>query len=377
MTEYSRIAKGSFTSSGGTKFINLPFTPDRVEMTNYTASAAFTQHLIPSAKWDITMGQGTAVCDYCNGATPVLTTAIVASNGISTFSANTYQYGPNQQVIGITKANPARVNVTAHGYAVGDTVVFDGLYQTSTTGMPQIDGIFFTIVAVSDANHFDIQWNTNQSNYTAISGSPAGSTVSKVLFPFLYPPQFNFISFITTGNTTTVVTPMYHNFEVGQQIAFRIPLAWGTTQLNSLPNTLIPGSPLYGYVISITDNWTFVCSINSTGYTAYNTNQPVSSVPGLTVPQVLAVGDVNTGGNIISSGSVLYPPPQFPTFTNRVSTINGPAIRGAFVNNSAQGFIIGTGNAVFQATPDTSSHLVGANADVIYWAAYLDDMSMP
>lgn len=378
MTEYSRMAKGSFTSTGATKVVNLPFIPDRIKLVNYTASAAFTQHLIPSAEWDVTMGQGFGVCTYCNGATPVLTTAVITSAGFSTFSAGlSQQFGATQQIVGITAANPAVVNVTAHGYSVGDTVILQGLKQSASTGMQQIAGIPFTITAVGDANHFTLNWDASGGNYTALSGSPTGALVKKVLYPFLYVPQDNVVSFITTGTTTTVKTTMYHNFEVGQEIAFRIPTAWGTTQLNSLPDVVIPGSPIYGYVTSITDNWTFICSINSTGFTAFNVNQPFASYPGEQFPQVLAVGDVNTGGNLISAGSPLYPSPQFPTSTNRVATINGPAIRGAFVNNTSQGFIIGTGNAVFQATPDTSSHLVGANADVIYWEAFLDDYVSP
>jgi len=372
MTEYSRMAKGRFTSTGAAKIINLPFVPDYVEFINYTAAATPADHGIPKAWWDVNMGQGFAIVDLFN-ATPVLITDSVDLNGISTFSAGQLnQYGGAQQIIGITKAADGRVNVTAHGYSVGDTVVLNGLYQTSTTGMPQIAGIFFTITAVSDADHFDINWNTNQSNYTALSGSPVGSTVSKVLYPFIYAPQLNIISAITTGTTTTIATAQYHNFEVGQEIAFRIPSVWGTTQLNSLPNTSTPGSPIYGYVTSITDNWTFVCNFNSTGFTAFNSNQTVANTPGSQLPQVLAVGDVNTGGQVITATSALYPSPLFPTSSNRVSTINGPAIRGAFVNNTSQGFIIGAGTAAGDAT----SVLVGATSDVILWRAFLHDMNV-
>jgi hypothetical protein len=165
---------------------------------------------------------------------------------------------------------------------------------------------------------------------------------------------------------------MYHNFEVGQEVAFRIPSQWGTTQLNSLPNVQIPGSPIYGYVISITDNWTFVVNINSSAYTAFTTAIAVSAVPGLTFPQVVPVGDVNTGGNAIFAGSALYPPPRFPTSSSRVSTINGPAIRGAFVNNTSQGFVIGAG----AATNNASAKIMAAN-DVIEWRAFLHDYSSP
>jgi|SRR5208337_2652803 len=376
MTEYSKMAKGSFTSTGATQIVNLPFAPDRVRITNYTAYTNFAVHGIPWGYWSSAMGQGFAAVGYVNTG-PVLATGIVTSSGISTFQAGlSLQYGPTKQIVGITAANPAVVTVTAHGYSIGDTVIMQGLYQTASTGMPQIAGIPFTITAVT-ANTFTINWNASGSNYTALSGSPAGALVKKVLYPFLYLPEDNVVWSITTGTTTTVGTTMYHNFEIGQEIAFRIPNAWGTTQLNSLPNPITPGSPIYGYVTSITDNWTFVCSINSSAFTAFNVNQPVANVPGQTFPQVLSVGDVNSGGNVITATSPLYPSPLFPTSTNRVPTINGPAIRGAFVNNTSQGFIIGTGNAVYIGTPDTSSNLVGANADVIYWEAFLDDITMP
>ena len=166
---------------------------------------------------------------------------------------------------------------------------------------------------------------------------------------------------------------MYHNYEVGQEVGFLIPNVWGTIQLNSLPNILIPGQPVYGYVVSITDNWTFVVNINSSAYTAFTTNHAVSTVPGLKFPQVIAAGDVNTGGNNIFAGSPLYPSPRFPTSTNRVSTINGPAIKGAFVNNTSQGFIVGTGHAA----TDTSALVGGASGDVMEWRAYLHDFSSP
>lgn len=377
MTEYSRMAKGSFTAGAAqtSAVINLPFQPDFVEVWNYTNIKTSGASLLTRAWWDNKLFDGannpTMVEGYSSGTATIFDA--IQTNGISTFYAGlALQYGATKQVIGITKANPARVNVTAHGYSVGDTVILQGIATGVTSNaMRLLNTVPFTIVAVSDADHFDIQWNTNQSSYTAISASPTGALVKKVLYPFLYLPGDNFISAITTGTTTTVVTTMYHNFEVGQEIAFRVPSFWGTTQLNSLPNTVIPGSPIYGYVTSITDNWTFVCNINSTSFTAFTTNQTLIPT-NLTYAQTLSVGDVNTGGNVITATSPLYPSPQFPTSTNRVPTINGPAIRGAFVNNTSQGFIIGAG----APTVITGTTMVTASSQ-IYWHAYSHDLAMP
>lgn len=373
MTEYSRIAKGSFTSTGVAKYINLPFVPDYVEIINQTAAVTPANHGVPFAWWDANMGQGTAVIDVFN-ATPVLLTDSVSSNGFSTFSAGlALQYGSVKTIIGATAANPIVFNVTAHGYAVGDIVVFENLFQSTTTGMPQICGMPFRISAVGDADHFSIVWPGTGSNYTALSGTPVingrNATVKKVLYPFLYAPGVSFIEAITTGSTTSIVTTTPHNLVVGQEVAFRIPTLWGTTQLNSLPNSSLPGSPIYGYVVTVTDAQTVVVNINSTGYTAFTTNITVANTPGLTPAQMIAVGDVNSGGVAISSGSALYPPPSVAG----ANTINGPAIQGAYVNNTRQGFIIGAGTGV----TDTSAVLVGANGNVIYWRAYLHDFSSP
>lgn len=376
MAEYSRLAKGRFVSTGQAQIVNLPFVPDYVEFINYTAAASGSDNGVPNAYWDANMGQGFAVINRFQAANQ-LTTDTVDVNGISTFRAGLMlQFGAKQAVSTITKASPAVVTMSAaHGLKSGDVVVFDNLYQTATTGMQQIAGVHFT-VTVTGATTFTIPWNTNQSNYTAYdtSTSTEDAFAMKVLYPYLYAPGVNVISAITTGTTTTIDTTDAHNFVVGQEVAFRVPTAWGTQQLNSLPNQVIPGSPIYGYVIAVTDYNTVVVNIDSTAYTAFDSNQPFTGFVGQTFAQIVAVGDVNTGGVQISAGSALYPPPYVvPIGTTRVNTINGPAIQGAFFNNTSQGFIVGAG----VAEGDASAILVGAVSDIILWRAFLHDYTSP
>lgn len=372
MAEYSKIARGSFTTAASpvTQVVNLPFQPQRVKLVNTTAYTAPAQYAVTQAQWDVSASQGTATLEYLESASAPWIVAVdsVASGGISTFGAGlSLQYGAQQQIIGATAANPIVFNVTAHGYSVGDVVVFEGLYQSATTGMPQICGMPFRVSAVADSSHFSVVWPGSGGNYTALSGSPTGAFVKKVLYPFLYLPGVNFVEAITTGTTTTVTTTTNHNFVAGQEIAFRIPRSWGTTQLNSLPNATIPGSPIYGFVTSVSSNTQFVCNINSTGFTAFTTNQTVASVPGLQFPQVLAVGDVNTGG-VAYSGGLFYPSPTFPTSSGGAATINGPAISGSYVNVTSQGFTVGLGIGVVQ----TSALLLTASSVYTYEAYYYD-----
>jgi len=374
MTEYSRMMHGTFTTAATpvVQVINLPFQPTKVYLRNITAYDEPAQYAVTEAWWDsLADAQGTAEMYYLESASApwIVAADSVDTGGISTFSNGlALQLGAQLQISGITKASPAQVTTaSAHGLSTGQIVILEGLYQSSTTGMPQLSNIPF-VITVTGATTFTIPFNTNQSNYTALSGSPTGAYVRQITAPNLYLPGDNYIASITLSGTNVVVaTTSNHNFVVGQEIAFRIPSAFGSTQLNSLPNNLIPGSPIYYYVSAVGSNTSFTCTALSAGVTAFNSNPTVASVPGLTWAQVLAVGDVNTGGTPYSGGA-LYPSPSFPTFSGGVATINGPAISGAFVNNTAQGFVIGLGVGEVQA-----SALLLAASSIYVWEAYRFD----
>jgi len=377
MAEYSRQAKGNFKAGGATAVINLPFQPTFVEFWNETnIAAAVAANKTCRGWWDANFldagGNNITMLEiYSNGSVTVFDViSNTASNpGVNSFFGGlSLQFGPSKQIVSSTAASPTVFTVTGHGYQVGDTVLLEGLFQSATTGQPQMAGIPFTISAIT-TNTFSVKWDSSGSNYTALSASPVGSTVKKILFPDLYFPGTLPISALTLAATTTVVTTKNHQLQVGQEVAFRIPTTWGPTQLNSLPNTVIPGSPIYGYVQSVTDQWTFVVNINSTGFTAFAPNQTVAATVGRSFAQVLAVGDVNSGGVQISSGSALYPSPLYSVGSlNSTSTINGPAIIGSYVNNTSQGFTIGSGTA----TNNTSAVIMATN-DLIYWRASISD----
>jgi len=402
MAEYSRMAKGNYTVVGGSigvsapsaKIINLPFKPDFVELINYTAASVMTDDAVPFAWWDASVPPLTisavnydTVIERSTGAA-LVTDMVQVGGGISVFSAGQLlQYGPIYKHNSVASADfsiatsgaggPTTVTTaTNHGLTSGDVIIFGGLFQTSTTGMTQLDGIPFTVTVLT-ATTFTIPWDTSGSNYTTFNTATSTGNVGfwkKVLYPYLYFPGVSFISAITLGNTTTIDTTDAHNFVVGQEVAFRIPSQWGTVELNSLPNILSPGSPVYGYVIAVTDYNTVVVNINSSAFTPFVVNQTIASVPGLSYPQIVAVGDVNTGGVQISSGSALYPPPYYsPIGTSRVNTINGPAIAGAYVNNTSQGFIVGNSGA----RNDSTAFVGGSDGDIMEWRAYAHDLSIP
>lgn len=375
MAEYSRMASGQVTSVGAGTAVVLPFIPNFIEICNRTRATAVSG--VTRAWWETDMGQGAAFITT-TGAGPADGTSYITSatgTGFTTIQAGlALQYGPTVLLGasgGITKNSTAPVITTTanHGLAVGNVVVFSNLYQTSSTGMQQIAGIPFQVVTVPTATTFTINWNTNQTAYTAIATGGLNTLASfkQVLYPALYAPGTAVISAIGLGATTTIQTTMSSNVVVGQEVAFRIPNNFGTVQLNSLPDVIIPGQPIYGYVTTVTDSTNFTVNINSAAYTAFTSNIAFASFSGLKLPQVVPVGDVNMGGVSISATSQLYPSPTvFNGFqgsvTVPVSTINGPGILGSYINATFQGFLIGSGAA-------------GTAGDVINWRAYMHDLN--
>jgi hypothetical protein len=97
---------------------------------------------------------------------------------------------------------------------------------------------------------------------------------------FYSPSRFN-ISAIGLGTTTTVTTTVNHNYVTGQLVRLVIPQMYGAFQLNERS----------GYVISVPAANQVVLSTNSTMVDLFTAN-PTS---GKTQPQILAIGDINSG----------------------------------------------------------------------------------
>lgn len=115
-----------------------------------------------------------------------------------------------------------------------------------------------------------------------------------------YQPSRFVISAITLGKTTTITTTEDMNYVIGQQVRLIIPPSFGCRQLNEQT----------GVVISIPSTNQVVLNIYSAG------GDPLISSSATTVPQILAIGDVNSG--------IIY------TNTSTMTT-NVP---GAFINIS-------------------------------------------
>lgn len=120
--------------------------------------------------------------------------------------------------------------------------------------------------------------------------------------PQNYQPRVFQISAVSLGQTTTVTATTDMDYVVGQLVRLLIPPSFGCRQLNEKQ----------GYVIAIpADNQVEISIDSSIGV------DPYVSSSATTKPQIIAVGDVNSGP-INSSG--------------RLSNIN--YIQGSFINVS-------------------------------------------
>ena len=379
MAEYSRLMSGQVVSNGSTgqTLVICPCTPNFIEVNNRTLSLAAAGGVLRSW-WYTDAGQGSAYLSTSTSGSPNTDTqTFVAANGFTTIqAAQALQYGPVQTIGAsgsITGTNHTTITVVTtanHNLVTGNWVILQNLYATTTTGMQQIAGIPF-MVTVINATEFTVFWDADESNYTTITGSvsslEASASFRQVLYPVLYAPGVSFVAAINTS-TYVVTTTAPHNFVVGQQIGFRIPSIYGTTQLNELPNIITPGSPTYFYVSAVGSSTTFTIGASTLGslppLTAFTTaNVPFIYFTGLKFPQVFAVGDVNTGGYPYT-GAQLYPSPTIfnGSSSNAVRTTNGPAIYGSYINGTYSGFIIG-------------SAIAGTATNILDWRAYTHDLN--
>lgn len=343
MAEYSKIAQGYFTSTGVAKFINLPFIPDQFEIWNKTKWSTATANLVRYALGFPEDAAGAGYALIADGANDDDANFTFTTGAFSFINAGTYQYGPTIALAStfVTQAAQAVVTtVSPHGLQTGDAVLLYG-----TTAMLQIAGIVYTVTVLSTTT-FSI--NVNSSGFA--SAATAGF-MKKVIFPDLYIPFGTAITAIMTGLTTTLELAVNHSFVVGQEVFFVVPSQWGTTQLDTLVYNTANVVPQQAYVIATTAD-SITVNVNSTGYTAFVYPTSAVAALGVTPPQVLAIGDQNSG----ISGLAAIPPVAVPI-----------TIPGAFAANTRSGVLIGIGNG---------TQLMHQTGDVIRWRAIFPDMKL-
>lgn len=359
MAQYSKIMEGYFTSTGVAKVLNLPAIPDSIEIWNKTAFTTPANHAVTySTSWS-NEAAGVAY-SFVGNATPVTTSNKITTGGFTFFSAGTYSYGPTLTITGIVAATGVVTTSAAHNLVVGDVVLL-----TNTTGELQIAGTTTSVTAVPSTTTFTIG-NIPTAGFAA---NATAGFAKKLLYADLYVPFGVIITNVQTAAAASITgvptlqsvvsTSVNHSFVPGQEVFFVFPqinsppTIWGMQQLDSLFVQTSTGIPQQAYVTQTAANNSnlaanqFVINIDVTPFTAFAYPTSAQAALGITFPQVLAIGDQNSGGTQI--------PPVTPPIT----------IPGAWYANTRQGVIIGIGDG---------TTVLHANTNLVRWRAIFPDM---
>lgn len=157
----AQYRSGTFTSPGtaAAQTITLGFEPTSFKLTNYTGYA--TDTVVTQGLYFNGMAAAHALIQTWTAASSSPVQSILTTNGFTVFSNGGVWAATQATITGITKANPAVVTATAHGFATGDTVTI-----SAVVGMTQVNTNRY-IITVIDANSFSL---------SDLFGNPVDST---------------------------------------------------------------------------------------------------------------------------------------------------------------------------------------------------------
>jgi hypothetical protein len=329
------IQQGTLTATGNNIWIPLINGADWVEVYNINNTLGTTQWAATKFYWQYGFGQNDAIVEYHAAATQAISTSTVTTG----FNGATYQgisvvnstaqpnYGAAIAVAAVTAANPPVVQTgTTTGLIPNKSVV---RLNSLTTG-GQMCGIDFSIGAVVPATSFTL---------AHMPQPVAGGTgfYRQIQYPSLFYPRRRYITAVTAGVTTTLVTSVTNSFNVGESVRFVVPAAFGMTQLNGLQGTVIAVNQ-----IGTTGNNTVEVDIDSTGFSAFVF--PLAAAVPFTWAEIIPVGE-DTAAALIANTNILA---------------------DSTYNTGWTGIILYTDSSVAAVALGSAG---GTSGDLIYWKA--------
>lgn len=134
-------------------------------------------------------------------------------------------------------------------------------------------------------------------------GPPTPAYNNVPIAPQNFKPSRFFITAIALGSTTTITTSVPNNYVIGQLVRLLISPFYGSSQLNEQT----------GYVISIPAPNQITIDLNSQLVNPFIPSPPFGPTP----PQVVAIGDSNSG--LISSTGRSLPTTTIPGSFQNIS----------------------------------------------------------
>lgn len=242
----------------------------RVDLTKYHSGAALLRNWFVDYRGGATCRAGTKyILQAYKSGFPVRLIPFQASFTVSymlEFGQNYIRFyndgapvlETSKAVLGITQANPAVVNVTAHGYSDDDWVFISGV-----GGMIQVNGNYYSVTVI-DADHFSLSdLNGVPINSTTYTAYTAGGIVQRVYTldsPYTG-AQLAQIKFAQNVDTMVICHPDFPPYLLSLVTATHwtlVPIVFGSTVLApasvAVATTLAAGSVNYAYVVTAVDS---------------------------------------------------------------------------------------------------------------------------
>ena len=333
------IFNGTFVSNGAAKFLNLRGQLDTLEVWNFTESVARNDSHGVSYVWNKGMAYNDGFVYLRNAAATAIdmtTSATLAVPGFILFDSSTQI--PSAPIATTDFGTTAHRVLTGNtsGLSVGSVVRLSNM-----TGAHQVNGMDFTVTAVTPGVNFDIA-------YTPVTVAAAGAGQYRVI-PFdQWYPATRYIASIAANATIptladvvlTVAVGPNTPYEVGQAIRFHVGPFNGMIQIDGLEGNIV--------TVDTTTN-TVTVDIDVNSFTPFVWPTTAVAAAPFTQAFVDPIG--------MDTALALHPiPPQppFPPFD---------ILSDAMRNIAATGIILGAGITSPAGTVN------GGVGDVIYWRA--------
>lgn len=156
----------------------------------------------------------------------------------------------NKNIVSVTKANPAVVEVTAHGYANGDF-----WYCNDGGQMTQLEGKFYKIknVATDTFELTDLDGvNIDSTNFTTYSSGGTGATLYVLVTPYDHEDLFD-IDYTQSADTLTIVCDGYD----AKELTRTDHNAWTITDITFTPQIAAPSGSVGTPAVAGAATWKY------------------------------------------------------------------------------------------------------------------------
>lgn len=264
--ENTIIQQGSFTADGNAKTIQLRGDVDWMRVYNWTTTAAGGAGTGVEFLWMRGMTTDTGIEYQKLAADESMSPVTLSSGGFTLVDTSAASLSAiNSTITAVTTAATPLVQLTSTaGLSDGDVV-----RMVNVSGAQQLGGFDFTIGSVISNTSFTL------ANMAQLGDAGSTGSFYKVKYDPLYYPRHRYITKVTKASSAVVTFSVDHGYTAGQKIRFKVPSAYGMTQLDGLTGT-----------ITAVSTSTATVDIDSTAFTtfAFPATADVPFTPAMVVP---------------------------------------------------------------------------------------------